>query len=124
MSDQYGWQVMDGGGRVIYDQNTIMSRWLGSYNIPFMDRFPPGTFEWRHRIGGIAFNGGTPYAFATPTPWADIPRDNTFSYNMPDIYCGSDYIDIIYNDINAGYPDDTVARGWGLVTVHWGVYNA
>ncbi|BEO24132.1 hypothetical protein ACTVNX_15515 [Serratia nevei] len=124
MSEQYGWQVLDDTGNLRYDQNTIMSRWLGSYDVPYLLFFNNTPPFWQHRITGIAFNGGTPYAFVTPTAGAKTPEGWGFAYSIPDVYCGPDFVEITFDGLNMSYPDDTVGVGNGLMTVHWGVYNA
>lgn len=126
MSDRYGWQVMDAAGNVRYDQNTIMSRWLGSLDIDWIEPSAANGYSrfWQRRVSGIPFNGGTPYAFITPRIGVSVPNDRSFGWAIPDVYCGSDFVEITYDASNTLYPDDTVGLGWGLITVHWGVYNA
>ncbi|MBV4366304.1 hypothetical protein [Erwinia phyllosphaerae] len=117
----YGWQVFDAAGNLLYDHSVIMSRWLGSYDIPLMSW---GGADWSQRISGIAFSGGTPFAYCTPIAGLIVPSQRTYAYSPPDIYCGTNYIDISYNARILSFPDDTSnSLAFGGLTVHWGVYN-
>lgn len=117
----YGWQVFDENGKLLYDDSVIMSRWLGSYSVPLMSW---GGANWNYRIANIPFRGGTPFAYCVPTAGLTIPSNRTYAYSPPDIYCGSDYVDISYNTRILSFPDDTAySLAFGGVTVHWGVYN-
>ncbi len=117
----YGWQVFDDSGDLLYDDTVIMSRQLGSYDIPLMSW---GGDAWTYRISDIAFSGGTPFAYCVPIAGLVVPSNRTYAYSPPDIYCGSDYIDISYNSRILSFPDDlSYSLSFGGLTVCWGVYN-
>lgn len=118
---EYGWEVYDANGALLYDDTVVMSKWLGSYQIPIITQ---GGATWSQRIGGVAFRDGTPFAYCVATPGIVVPANNVYAYSPPNIYCGPDYIDLSYNARILSFPDDTsYPPAFGGITVHWGVYN-
>ncbi|BBO63968.1 hypothetical protein SMATCC274_32310 [Serratia marcescens] len=125
MNGHYGWQISDVKGNMVADHTVIMSRWLGSYDIGMIQWWGNPPHYWSHRIENIPFNGGTPYCYTVPTPGIVMPDGWGTAYAPPDIYCGPNYIDLSYNDTIRSYPDDLgIGLLLGMLTVHWGVYNA
>lgn len=118
---EYGWEIYDESGRLLYDDSVVMSKWLGSYQIPIITQ---GGGNWSLRINNIPFRDGTPFTWCVATPNIIIPDKFNYAYSPPNVYCAVDYIDISYNDRILSFPDDL---GYGLalggITVHWGVYN-
>lgn len=116
----YGFQIFKNDGSLNFDHNTMLSRWLGSGNIPAHRVTVNKTFEWKN----IPFNGGTPFAYAVPDHNVQSPAGKLWMYVMPDIEVGPNWVRASYPLGAISYPDDTAGEPWtGNCTVHWGVYN-
>lgn len=119
MSD-FGWQVFNDDGTVKYDNTVIMSRWLGSIDVP------PTATTFDRTYSGINFNGGTgfayfvPYGYTAPSGYSAVRIFPAINVNSS---AGTIRIAITGDMTDYANDDSSVPAYFGGGTVHYGVYN-
>lgn len=116
----YGWQIFNESGKLVADNSVIMSRRLGTYDIPFIKGSSSG---WSTKITAN-FSGGTPFVHCSVIPNMTVPSDGAWAPIIPDVVISGNTITLSYNWKHFSYPDDLgTALYAGAIRVHYGVYN-
>lgn len=118
----YGWQIFDENGRLTADHTVVMSRRLGTYDIPYIKVY---NFKGWSTSFTANFNGGTPFVHCTLIAGLNPPTDGgVYAPVIPAVSISGNKVTLSYDVRQISYPDDLGTFMYvGAIRVHYGVYN-